>query len=214
MPIVRRWCVFDDCEIVIWHLTETLQVLQQHLTATPEEWLEYEQITHPQKKREWLAGRQAVQELVCSKGLKYSGLVKDEFGKPHLREANAQLSMTHTAQYVGVVLHPTQAVGIDLERVADKLLRVAPKFLSAQEWTQAAGQLARIATYWCAKEALYKLHGTRKLRFREDIPIDPFNDDDAYLTGHIVQLNRHRQYRMHRFWVEDFCGVVAVTTSC
>ena len=205
MPIIRQWPVFDDCEIALWQLNETEADLQKNLIATPGEWNEYETISHPQKRREWLAGRQTARALVESKGLVYSGLEKDEFGKPHLLSANAELSLTHTAAYVAAAICPNYAVGLDLEKVAEKLARIAPKFLSESEARHANGNLARICTYWCAKEALYKRHGTRQLRFREDIPIDEFADDTLFFTGNI----QHQKYHLHRFWVADFCGVLA-----
>ncbi|TAH14558.1 MAG: 4'-phosphopantetheinyl transferase superfamily protein [Runella slithyformis] len=210
MPIVRRWRVFDDCEIALWQITETTDELQQNLIASPDEWAEYATIAHPQKQREWLAGRQTVQALITSNALTYSGLVKDEFGKPHLRAANAQISVTHTSEYVAVATHPTLPVGIDVERAAEKLRRVAPKFLSEKETQHASDNLARLATYWCSKEALYKLHGVRKIRFKEDIPIDDFDDAAIFLTGHLLYAAGPQTHRLHRFWIDDFCGVLAV----
>lgn len=210
MPLIRQWRVFDDCEIALWQLTENEADLQKNLMATPDEWAEYEEISHPQKRREWLAGRQTTRVLVESKGLVYNGLQKDEFGKPHLLAANAEISLTHTAQYVSAAICPNRAVGIDLEKVAEKLHRVAPKFLSASETQHAHGNLERICTYWCAKEALYKLHGRGQLRFREDIPIDEFTDETSFLTGNIQQ----QKYQLHRFWVDDFCGVLAGNLIC
>lgn len=210
MPIVRRWRVFDDCQIALWQITETTDELQQNLTASPEEWAEYATIAHLQKQRQWLAGRQTVQALMRSNSLTYSGLFKDEFGKPHLRAANAQLSVTHTSQYVAVATHPTLPLGIDIERVAEKMRRIAHKFLSEKETQHANGQLDRLATYWCSKEALYKLHGVRKIRFREDIPIDDFGDATIFLTGHLLYATNPQTHRLYRFWIADFCGILAV----
>jgi len=210
MPIVRQWCVFDHCQVVLWQLTETADELQQNFTATPDEWAEYAAIAHPQKQREWLAGRQAVQALVENNGLIYTGLTKDVFGKPHLRAANAELSFSHTTTHVAAAIHPTRPVGIDMERLNDKLRRVAQKFMSPEELQHANNDLARLATYWCGKEALYKLHGTKKLRFREDIPIADFLDDAELLTGHIINHAPPQKYLLHRFWVADLCGVLAL----
>ena len=210
MPIVRQWRVFDHCQVALWQLTETPDELQQNLVATPDEWAEYAGIAHPQKQREWLAGRRAVQTLVENNGLIYSGLVKDEFGKPHLRAANAELSFTHTTTHVAAVIHPTRPIGIDMERLDDKLRRVAKKFMSEGELRRANNDLARLATYWCAKEALYKLHGTKKLRFREDIPIADFLDDTELLTGQIMHHDHAKKHLLHRFWVADLCGILAL----
>ncbi|MCU0340042.1 MAG: 4'-phosphopantetheinyl transferase superfamily protein [Spirosomaceae bacterium] len=208
MPIHRQWTVFGDCHLLIWEITETPADLRQNLEVTPNEWEEFIQISHPQKQLEWLAGRKAMQTLIESQGLPYAGMTKDDYGKPHLRQRVAEISLTHTAHFIGVVMHPTRPVGIDLERIADKLARVAPKFLSGAEKLHAQNDLRHLCTYWCAKEALYKLHGTRQLSFKEEIGIEPFADTDPTLTGYIYP--HQTSYRLHRFEIEDFIGIMAV----
>ncbi|MFN8344724.1 MAG: 4'-phosphopantetheinyl transferase superfamily protein [Spirosomataceae bacterium] len=212
MPIVRRWSVFDTCAILIWEIAEPKEELQRGLIIHPEEWEEYHSISHPQKQLEWLSGRRAMQSLIESKGGKYEGMVKDEYGKPHLKNKIAEISLTHTWHYIAVAMHPDTPIGIDLERIAEKLARVAPKFLSEPESQYAAHNLKRLCTYWCGKEALYKLHGTRQLSFRDNIFVDNFSDDDHFLTGSIQQLPPafRQNHQLHRFEIEDFLGVVAV----
>jgi 4'-phosphopantetheinyl transferase EntD len=107
-------------------------------------------------------------------------------------------------------MHPLRSVGIDVERVAEKLVRIAPKFLSESEKQHGQTDLKRLCTYWCAKEALYKLHGTRQLSFKDEINIHAFDDADEMLRGEICQKNKPSQpFNLYRFWIEDFCGVVA-----
>ena len=212
MPIVRRWSVFDSCDILIWEIAEPKEELQPGLIINPEEWEEYQSISHPQKQLEWLSGRRAMQSLIEGKGWKYEGMLKDEYGKPHLKTKTAEISLTHTLHYIAVAVHPITPIGIDLERVAEKLARVAPKFLSEAETEHADHNLKRLCTYWCSKEALYKLYGTRQLSFRDNIFVDPFTDDTSFLTGSIQPLNppNRQNHQLHRFEIDDFLGVVAV----
>lgn len=77
-------------------------MLLQNVVAKAEEWDEFKTISHPQKQLEWLTGRYVMQLLVESKGLPYEGMVKDEYGKPHLRHRIAEISITHTVKYVGL----------------------------------------------------------------------------------------------------------------
>jgi 4'-phosphopantetheinyl transferase len=212
MPIVRQWTVFEDCSILIWEIAEPIDELQEGLVANADEWEEYYTISHPQKQLEWLSGRRAMQTLVENEGLKYEGMIKDEYGKPFLKNRLAEISLTHTAYYIVVAQHPFRAIGVDLERVAPKLSRVAPKFLSEEESQHAQNDLTRLCTYWCAKEAIYKLHGTRQLSFKDEIPIQAFADDASFLTGTIQHLNNgiSQVYRLHRFQIADFLGVFAI----
>jgi phosphopantetheinyl transferase len=212
MPIVRQWTVFEHCAILIWEIAEPIDELQEELVITPDEWEEYHTISHPQKQLEWLSGRRAMQTLLETKGWKYEGMIKDEYGKPFLKNHLVEISLTHTAHYIVVALHPYSSIGIDLERVAPKLARVAPKFLSDAECQHAQDNLTRLCTYWCAKEAIYKLHGTRQLSFKDEIPIKIFSDDADFLTGMIQQLNNNTPQicHLHRFQIGDFLGIVAI----
>lgn len=212
MPIVREWNVFEDCTLLIWEIAEPIEELKKGLIANADEWNEYLTISHPQKQLEWLTGRRAMQALVQNKGLPYQGMTKDPYGKPFLKNRIAEISLTHTALYVVVALHLTLPIGVDLERIAPKLARVAPKFLSETEKQHAHDDLTRLCTYWCAKEAIYKLHGTRQLSFKDEIPIMAFSDDAAFLTGEIRHLQHPTSQvcRLYRFYIGDFLGVFAI----
>ncbi|MEZ4900793.1 MAG: hypothetical protein R2822_03095 [Spirosomataceae bacterium] len=82
MPIVRQWSAFEDCHLLIWEITESLDDLKQGLIVHPDEWAEFHSISHPQKQLEWLSGRCAMQALIESRSYSYQGMVKDAYGKP------------------------------------------------------------------------------------------------------------------------------------
>jgi len=89
-------------------------------------------------------------------------------------------------------LHRSRPVGIDIEPIREQFTRVVPRVLSTDEIVHAAGDPHRLAVYWCAKEALYKLYGKRQLTFREHLHVEPFTDDASELTGH-VRLPDHEE---------------------
>ena len=142
-------------------------------------------ISHPAQRVEWLACRVSVRQLVEAQGMQYGGLYKDEFGKPHLIDSPWHISLSHTTGWAAAVLHRSRPVGIDIEPIRDQFRRVVPRVLSDSEIAHAAGDLNRLAIYWCAKEALYKLYGKRQLTFREHLHIEPFADHDEQLIGHV-----------------------------
>lgn len=54
-------------------------------------------------------------------------------GKPFLTDQSYRLSISHTRGYVAVALHPSAEVGVDIEQVADRVLRIAGRFMCAEE---------------------------------------------------------------------------------
>jgi 4'-phosphopantetheinyl transferase len=168
---------------MLWQIDETEPILRAGLPLTAAEETDLAGITHPTQRVEWLACRVALQTLVGHQ--QYAGLWKDEFGKPHLIGLPGHISLSHTGGWAAVVWHDSQPVGIDIEPQREQFRRVVPRVLSAAEIAHANGKTERLAVYWCAKEALYKLYGKRKLTFREHLLIEPFADGSETLTGHV-----------------------------
>jgi 4'-phosphopantetheinyl transferase len=210
MPVIQQYKVLDNCEITVWKITETPDFFMAQLTATTHEWADFEGISHSQKRLEWLASRYTLQCALTQKGLIYKGLQKDESGKPHLIGHQLHISLTHTKAYVGVVLNETKAVGIDMELLADKIQRIERKFMNVEESIAARGSLQKLCLYWCAKEALYKLHGKRNLSFKAQIQIENFNENDTILKANICPSDTWLPHRVFSFCIDGHCGAVAV----
>lgn len=182
----------DDCTVLLQPIVEDEPMLRAGLTLTPSEQDDLAGIRHPAQRVEWLACRWAVRQLAEMQGLAYAGLQKDAFGKPHLIGLPGSISLSHTGGWAAAVLHRSKPVGIDIEPVRDQFRRVVPRVLSTDEIAHANDDSGRLAVYWCAKEALYKLYGKRNLTFREHLHVEPFADDADTLIGH-VRLPNHEE---------------------
>lgn len=189
MPLLTTLRLDADCTAVLWRITEAETDLRAGLPLTPDERADVATITHPAQRVEWLACRAAVQQLIVNRGGRYVGLRKDAFGKPHLIGWPGHVSLSHTGGWAAAVVHQTRPVGLDIEPIRPQFERVVPRVLSEDEIRHAAGDVGRLAVYWCAKEALYKLYGKRQLTFREHLLVEPFADGADRLTGHVRQPN-------------------------
>jgi phosphopantetheinyl transferase len=67
-------------------------------------------------------------------------------------------------------------VGIDIERIRDRIDRVAGRFLSDQEagWVREYHRLEKLHICWGAKESLYKLNGKANVDIKTDIELEQF----------------------------------------
>ncbi len=185
MPLVSLEPFAETGYLARWKIEEDLDDLARAFRGTPEEIAEFEGLHHPQKQLEFLASRALVREVCKRTGWVYHGLVKDEFGKPHFLRSTGYLSLTHSPTQAAVVLHPDRPVGIDLEPLREQLRRVVPRVLSEPELAHAGTDLDRLAVYWCAKEALYKLHGRKSITLRHHLFIEPFADGATEVVGWI-----------------------------
>jgi len=169
MPLSRIETTDDQGAWGLWHITEEEPDLSYLSFETcPEE------IVHPQKRLEYLAGRALMRTLVEAVRLPYEGIRKDEYGKPHLKSHPHSISLSHSYPYVAAQIHRHQPVGIDVEQIREKLKQVGPRVLSPEEVADADGSLVKLCVYWCAKEALYKIHGKRNILFSNHLLVSPF----------------------------------------
>lgn len=211
MPLVHSEKIEETSTLLLWKLTETEDELHTSLGSSYNS-EDLETISHPQKKREWLASRLLIKILVEQFGLHYEGTHKDEHGKAFLVNNASHISITHTFDYVAAVINPSAPVGIDMEKSDPKLQRTSKKYLSDPEFTHAENELAALCIYWCAKEAIYKLYGKKKISFKNSIYIQPFNKSQSLIKGILTDDEEDLQINspIHIRWFEDYCLAVSV----
>ncbi len=209
MPLVHSEKIEETSTLLLWKLTETEAELQNALGNGFNQ-QELDSISHPQKKREWLASRMLIKTLAEQFGINYVGIHKDEHGKAFLIDNDSHISITHTAEFVAVAINPTAAVGIDMEKTDAKLQRTSKKYLSPPEFDHAQDEMERLCMYWCAKEALYKLYGKKKISFRDSIFISPFENEEIVLRGHLTDEDLVVPSNIHVRWFDSHCLAVAL----
>lgn len=207
MPLFNIESTGAESGMAIWLIEESEQELAfMSSEQCPED------IISPQKRLEWLAGRVLIRRLVEHHSLFYSGIHKDEFGKPYLRELNHHISLSHSYPHVAAQLDANQPVGIDLEQPKEKLLAISHRVLSPVELSDAAKDLNKHCVYWCAKEALYKIYGKRGLHFSDQLNIAPFKIDLAgFLKGTITVKEQKQSVNLIYRIEQDFVLVYTKT---
>jgi phosphopantetheinyl transferase len=124
----------------------------------------------------------------------------DSSGKPYLSNFPHHISLSHSYDYAAVMVSKNKVVGIDIEFIKDKIERIAHKFLGKAElnFIQENDRIDQLYVTWCAKEAIYKLHGKKNISFLEHIKLEPFEYPGS---GSFVALlnagSRQRKFRVH-----------------
>lgn len=132
-------------------------------------------------------------------------IAHDASGAPHLCgvEASAalpRLGISHTTGWVAVILGYGCRVAVDIERVSNRVSRVAAKFLRSDEpFDDVDSQMVA----WCAKETVYKLLSEFKLVFDDMRVSRPGQeaqgclDVDVMRDGHesvVAHFSRNAEY--------------------
>ncbi|MGV3505171.1 MAG: 4'-phosphopantetheinyl transferase family protein [Adhaeribacter sp.] len=173
MPLQSIRKINADTVMGLWHLQEPAEALDQQLRALAPAALLFPSFTHASRQQQWLGGRLLAYTLLQELSPDRPLLVAAPGEKPFFEQAGLHLSISHTRSQVAAILSRRAPVGIDLETIHPKVLRVKDKFLTPAEQDLAGQDLNKTLIYWCAKETLYKLHGRKQVLFKEHLQVGP-----------------------------------------
>lgn len=160
--------------------------------------LSFANISHPEKKREWATARMAIHDALEALHIPYPGFFKDEHGKSHSMNGQGYVSLTHTPGFAAAIFHREQAVGIDMDLIREKILRIGFRFLDPAELDFLEKDPAHYTMAWSAKESIFKCQGRKGVSFRDNILLDPFTPSATRIKGRI----RGTEFADHHYTVE------------
>lgn len=205
MPLHSIRKINDDTLLGLWHLEGPDENLLGQLQALAPAELAIPGFAHAGRQQQWLGGRLLAYTLLQALGCGRPLLLANPGEKPYFDQAGLHLSISHTRRQVAAILSRAVPVGIDLESIHPKVLRVKDKFLSAAEQAFAGEDLNKNLVYWCAKETLYKLHGRRQVLFREHLQVGPVGSKPlGQLPAAIQTPEFAQQYQVHYEVGTDF----------
>lgn len=178
MPLIFNKEIDSQTRLGLWKIEETSDALKEQVQLDPAEEDQYASFKSEVRKKQWLSYRILLKEMLSPDPpfLEY-----DANGKPRLRNSGLFLSISHSGDYSAVITSKTCPVGIDIERLKDRIYRIKDKFLTVEE-DQKIGEtnrLEKLYVAWGAKEALYKIYGRPEVDFQRDLFIGSFD----YLCG-------------------------------
>ena len=166
---------FEGGGIAIWHITETADKLYALLATTKYD-AQLVDKKNEVRRAEWLAVRLLVKALFGPD----SEVAYHPSGRPYLKDSATHISISHTRGYAAVGYSTDRPIGLDIERIADRIERIADRFTSPAEaeyidnHEQQERQLYHLIN-WSAKETLYKLLDSSSLaEFKEVFYIAPY----------------------------------------
>ncbi|MEQ9301508.1 MAG: 4'-phosphopantetheinyl transferase superfamily protein [Cyclobacteriaceae bacterium] len=202
MPLALYRNINDCSAFAIWHITEETDAL---LGRLPESDRNGSLVKHDKGQAEYAASRLLANILCERHGLIYQGIKKDDFDKPHLIGDMAHISISHSHPFAAVMIHMDKSCGIDIERPQEKIRRIAHKFMNTDEERWVDEQLENMTLVWSAKETLYKIHGRKKLAFKEEMMIFPSQTmGGESLTGVVNAESSEKKYNLGIERIEDF----------
>lgn len=188
----------QNTSFAIWKIEESAEELLTQLQLKEHELSYLDTLNKGKRNLHWLSTRVLLRRMMDTD--KYIDCKIDSNGKPYLNNFPHHISLSHSYDYAAVMISKNKAVGIDIELIKDKIERIAHKFLNKDEldFIQYSNRVEHLYVCWCAKEAIYKLHGKRNISFLEHITLDPFDFmGSGKFTANLIVKARLRKFTVY-----------------
>ncbi|MBI3501770.1 MAG: 4'-phosphopantetheinyl transferase superfamily protein [Bacteroidetes bacterium] len=183
-------------KLSIWHITEPVDELLKMKNFSEEDLKIVNGFSYEHRKKEWLVSRILLEEITGNKNLK---IVYDENNKPFLENSKKNISISHSHNLLALIIDEKET-GIDIEQIKPNVLRIKEKFMSDLELKalERGHKEEELTLYWCVKESLYKLYGKKKLTFKENLFVEPFEYlGKGKIMGEIIFGSERKKYILH-----------------
>ena len=171
MPFYRDF-TDNNASILFWKYDENDSF--DHSVLIEPENLDRVKNYHPKKIAEYLMIRQMLKNQLPEHKILYKSI-----GQPYLFPKDFFISITHSYPFASLAISKKR-VGIDIEKIMPKILRVKHKFLHPTEipWTLNEDEVDFLTVIWVIKEALYKLHPSKYWSLKNHYEVEQFQLDD------------------------------------
>jgi len=170
--LIRKEHTGDGGLLGIWKMEETreelLQLFPGHRRSEADTYLR--NIRSERRSIEWLSTRLMLLDLLGKEQL----ILNRKDGSPYLDDGKNNISISHTKDYAAILLHETSAVGVDIETRSERVIKIAGKFISDEEYIDPAQKIVHQLLHWSAKESLFKLMNEQGIDFKQHLHIHPF----------------------------------------
>ena len=206
MPLYKSIALNSQTIVKIWNISESKDFFCDHIVLKPESLERVNGMKSELHQRGFLSVRMLLVEF----GYTDEDLVYDSFGKPHLKDGK-YISITHSYTFSAVVIS-SKAVGVDIEKQREKIIKIAPKFIGYEAVYlkgDSSNLIQKLTWIWCIKESLYKLFATPVMVFKTHFLVLPFDSESNNTTAWIVQDVQKLKYNAIFMEFEGFgCAIV------
>jgi len=133
----------------------------------------FNKLKNKKRKLEYVCTRLLLKEFDSNLKISYN-----KNGAPILNN-NKCISIAHSNNLAAIIISDNK-VGIDIEKISEKPIKIAAKFISEND--NISMDINDVCLAWSAKEAIYKLHEIGGLDFKNDIVIQKINKEKKIIS--------------------------------
>jgi len=198
MALISKDNIAHKTTLGIWKKEEPLELLESVYFLNKDEEIEYAKISNEARKKEWLTTRILLTELLE----KRIQILYSEHRKPYIENHTSNISISHSRNFVAIIISAEYLIGIDVENISNRIEKVKHKFLNTEELEWCA-TLDQLTACWSAKEAIFKIY-EKELDFR-DMIIAPFelNNFKGRFKASVIKKGKEGVYSINYQLIEN-----------
>jgi len=210
MPFFYQQNINETQHLAIWSITEPVSFFEMDVKLAVD-------IQNEERKLQHLAVRLLFTLMMPEADL--NKMVMADNGKPYLQGVPFHFSFSHCKGYAAVAVSDLNPIGIDIEIIHPRILKVAHKFLNDSEKAMIVNlpesdQLKQMAFFWAAKEAMYKQHEQLGIDFAKDFKVlSMATDDRGLVDALILHKGLEKKVQLDYHFGEDYVCATCFTTS-
>jgi phosphopantetheinyl transferase len=192
MPLAEHIQLNENCQMALWKITEELDYLLECVDLNQADKDRLEGFGSLARKKEFVTTRILLQELLGD-GI---FIENNEYGKPLLINSSCEISISHSKDYVGVMVGLGHEMALDIEYLSDRVYKICKRFLSEDELSSISESDKQIHIYqhWCAKECLIKLYGKKDVHLINELKIYPFKPSQSTFSGEVTRRDFSKKF--------------------
>lgn len=200
MPLYKTLTNRNNTQVYVWKISESEAWLRTGLDLSENSRNRLFTMSSELHRRGFLSIRHLLREA----GYTDQNLYYSEEGKPHLDD-DKYISITHSYEFTAIIISEVP-VGIDIEKLREKIQRIAPKFIGYEEEfvKEVQEPIESLTVIWGAKESMYKLYGKKGLGFKAHCYVEDFELDMQHTIARIVYENDNLKFDVYFHQLENF----------
>jgi len=204
MPFFYQQNINDTAHLAIWAIREPLSFFEEGMQLPIP-------IQNEERRIQHLAVRLLFKLMMPEIDL--ADLILADNGKPYLKGVPFHFSFSHCKGYAACAVCDNRPIGIDIEIIHPRILKVAHKFLNDKEKDALArltedASLQQLAFFWAAKEAMYKQHEQLGIDFSRDFYIPTLTTNkQGSMSAFILHKELNKEVTLDYHFGDDYVSV-------
>ena len=205
MPLYKEVIINETTTLYLWKITEDLEWFKDVVELNNSSKKRIDSMKSESHQKGFLAVRTLLQHL----GYSDFDLYYDAQGKPHLKDEKC-ISISHSHQFSAIAVS-THSIGIDLELVKEKTLKIASRFMDVShlENLSEIEKTQKATVIWGIKESIFKIKSQEGISFPNHIFENKFNLEDKITEAQLRFNSEIENFNIVFNFVEDYIYVCA-----